>query len=355
MFHLEQAAKHGIPNLTIQQSPRSFETVKHILIIRPGAIGDIIVTLPTLRAIRDHFPSAKIEVMGYPPLLEIIKRRFYADAVSRFDQSDIAHLFMKDTKIPTPLMKRFSGMDLIISFVSDKDRIFSGNLEATGARCVIHYNPFPSGDERIHIVDHLLKSLDTLGISSYKIPKVFLHDEDMRFSDDFIRDRIVVSKKILVAIHPGSGSRQKCWPVERFAALMDWLNSEMEAQIFIVSGPADGEIVEELKTKVKNNFTLVDHFSLPKLAAVIRRCNLFLGNDSGITHLAAAMGVHTVAIFGPTDPNIWGPRGEQVKILYKKAICSPCLADIRRNCSIQTCLENIKIDDVMHEVRSRFL
>lgn len=326
------------------------------MIIRPGAIGDIIVTLPTLGAIRDHFPYAKIEVMGYPPLLEIIKGRFFADTVSRFDQSDIAHFFMKDAKIPPSFMKRFGGMDLIISFVSDKDQILSGNLEATGARCVIHYDPFPSSDECIHIVDHLLKSLDTLGISySDKIPKVFLHDKDIHFSDDFIRDRIIVSKKILVAIHPGSGSRQKCWPVERFAALMNWLNSEMEAQIFIVSGPADGEIVEELKTKVKENFTLVDHLSLPKLAAVIRRCNLFLGNDSGITHLAAAMGVHTVAIFGPTDPNIWGPRGEQVKILYKKAYCSPCLADTRRNCSTQICLENIKNDDVMHEVRSRFL
>ena len=326
------------------------------MIIRPGAIGDIIVTLPALGTIRDHFPDAKIEVMGYPPLLEIIKGRFYADTISRFDQSDIAYLFMKDTKIPESLMKRFGGMDLIISFISDKDRILSGNLEATGARCVIHYDPFPSGDECVHIVDHLLKSLDTLGISyANKIPKVFLHEEDIHFSDDFIRDRIIVSKKILVAIHPGSGGWQKCWSVERFAALMNWLNREIESHIFVVSGPADGEIIKKLTAKVKDNFTLVDHLSLPKLAAVIRRCNLFLGNDSGITHLAAAMGVHTLAIFGPTDPNVWGPQGEQVKILYKKAHCSPCLADIRKNCSTQICLESIKIDDVMHEIRSRLL
>lgn len=326
------------------------------MIIRPGAIGDIIVTLPTLGAIRDHFPDAKIEVMGYPSLLEIIKGRFYADTVSRFDQSDIAHLFMKDAKIPASLMKRFSSMDLIISFVSDKDQVLSCNLNATGARCVVHYDPFPSGNECVHIVDHLLKSLDSLGISyANRIPKVFLHDEDIQFSDDFIRDSIVDSKKILVALHPGSGSRQKCWSVERFVVLMNWLDREMGAQIFIVSGPADGEIVEELKAKVNGNFTLVADLSLPKLAAVIGRCNLFIGNDSGITHLAAAMGVYTLAIFGPTDPRIWGPRGERVKILYKKAYCSPCLTDIRRNCSPQICLEDIKIEDVMHEVRSKFL
>lgn len=291
--------------------------------------------------------------MGYPSLLEIIKGRFYADTVSRFDQSDIAHLFMKDAKIPVSLMKRFSNMDLIISFVSDKDQIFSGNLNATGARCVIHYDPLPADDKCLHIVDYLLKSLDALGISyTDRIPKIFLHDEDIHFSDDFIRGSFFDSEKILVALHPGSGSRQKCWPVERFVALMKWLRGETGAQILVVSGPADREIVEELKSKVKDNFTLVDHLSLPKLAAVIKRCNLFIGNDSGITHLAAATGVHTLAIFGPTDPGIWGPLGERVKILYKKLHCSPCLADTRRNCSSQVCLKNIEIGDVIHEVMS---
>ena len=295
--------------------------------------------------------------MGYSSLLEIIKGR-YADRISRFDQADVSHLFIKDAKIPMSLMKRLSGMDLVISFVSDKDRILSNNLNAAGARSVIHYEPFPSDSECVHIIDHLLKSLDSLGIShANNIPKIFLHDEDIHFSDDFIKSRIADPKRKLIAIHPGSGSRQKCWPAERFAALINWLNKEIGVQIFIILGPADREIVERLKAKVKDNFILVDHLSLPRLAAIIKRCNLFIGNDSGITHLAAATGIHTLAIFGPTDSKIWGPRGERVKILHKKAHCSPCLADTRRNCFSQICLENIKIEDVMHEVRyiSKFL
>lgn len=315
----------------------------------------MIVTLPTLGAIRGYFPNAIIEVMGYPALLEMIKGHFYADIVSRFDQADIAYLFVKDAKIPVSFMKRLGNMDLIISFVSATDRILADNLNATGAWCVIHYEPFPSGSKGVHIVDHLLQSLDTLGIPYFdNFPRIFLHDEDIHFAEEFIKMSVADPKKKLIAIHPGSGSKQKCWPTERFAALINWLNKEKKAHVFIVSGPADKEITERLKAAIKDHFTIVDHLSLSKLSAVIKRCNLFIGNDSGITHLAAAVGTHTLSLFGPTDPKIWGPRGESVKILYRKVHCSPCLADARKNCFVQTCLENIKIEDVMHEVKHRF-
>lgn len=315
----------------------------------------MIVTLPTLGAIRAYFPSARIEVMGYPTFSEMIKGQFYADIVSRFDQADIAHLFVKDAKMPVSLMERLGNMDLIISFVSAADRILSDNLNATGARRVIHYEPFPAGSKGVHIVDHLLQSLDTLGIPYFdNIPKIFLHDEDIHFAEKFIKVGIADPKKKLVAIHPGSGSKQKCWPMESFAAVINWLNEEKNAHIFIISGPADKEIIARLKAEVKDNFTIVDHLSLSELSAVIKRCNLFIGNDSGITHLAAAVGTNTVSIFGPTDPKIWGPRGEAVKILYRKIHCSPCLANMRKNCFAQTCLENIQVEDVLHEVKHRF-
>lgn len=315
----------------------------------------MVVTLPTLGAIRGYFPNAMIEVMGYPTRLAMIKGPFYADIVSRFDQADIAYLFVKDAKMPVSFMERLGNMDLIISFVSATDQILADNLNATGARRVIHYEPFPAGSKGVHIVDHLLQSLDTLGIPYFdNIPRIFLHDEDIHFAEEFIKMSIADPKKKLIAIHPGSGSKQKCWPTERFAALINWLNKEKKAHVFIVSGPADKEITERLKAEVKDHVTIVDHLSLSKLSAVIKRCNLFIGNDSGITHLAAAVGTHTLSLFGPTDPKIWGPRGESVKILYRKVHCSPCLADARKNCFAQTCLENIKIEDVMHEVKHRF-
>ncbi|MBM2832985.1 MAG: hypothetical protein HW406_146 [Candidatus Brocadiaceae bacterium] len=327
-------------------------SIDNILIIRPGALGDLVVTLPTFEAIRKYFKNARIDIMGYSSILEIVKGRFYADTISRFDQADIAHLFTKNSNVPASLINKLSNMDLIISFVSDREQIMVSNLRAAGVKHVIHYEPFPSEGEDIHIIDHFLRCLDLLGVHhSNKIPKIFLRDEDVLLGEKFLNDRVVDPKKMLVAMHPGSGSRQKCWAVDRYVELILWLKKEMDAQILLISGQADTGIVEELRVKVRDNFILVDQLPLPILAAIIKRSNLFVGNDSGITHVAAAVGTPAITIFGPTDPRIWGPRGERVKILYKKSPCSPCSFDTRRNCFSQICLEGVTVEDVISQIR----
>ena len=326
--------------------------IQNILIIRPCALGDLVVTLPTIEAIRNYFKNARIEIMGYSSFLEIVKGRFYADTISRFDQADIAHLFTKNSNVPASLINKLSNMDLIISFVSDKEQVMVSNLRAAGVKHVIHYEPFPSEGEDIHIIDHFLRCLDLLGVHhSNKIPKIFLRDEDVLLGEKFLNDRVVDPKKMLVAMHPGSGSRQKCWAVDHYAELILLLKKEMDAQILLISGQADTGIVEELRVKVRDNFILVDRLPLPILAAIIKRSNLFVGNDSGITHVAAAVGTPAITIFGPTDPNMWGPRGERVKIFYRKSPCSPCSFDMRRNCFSNICLEGVTVEDIISEIR----
>ncbi len=325
--------------------------VKRILIIRPGALGDLIVTLPTFGAIRHYFQGARIEIMGYTTFLEITNGRFYADAVSRFDQADIAPLFVNNAQLPPSLIKKFEGTDLVFSFVSDKEQVFAHNLRKAGVKHIIHREPLPACSEGVHITDYLLKSLDSLGITHPDaIPKVFLNNEDRRFGEKFIKDAAVNSSKPLIAIHPGSGSRRKCWPVERFAGLMSRLGSDRDAQFLVISGPADDKIIEELRLKIGDTFITANQLPLPHLAAIITKCRLFIGNDSGVTHLAAAVGTPTIALFGPTDPRIWGPRGDKVTILYKKHPCSPCPSDIRKNCFSLSCLNQIEIEGVAKEV-----
>lgn len=339
----------GIPSSSFISNFPSL--IKHILIIRPGALGDVIITLPTLFAIRSYFHNAHIEIMGNAPFLEIIEGRFYADTVSRFDQADIAALFIKNARLPDYLEKRLRSMDMVISFLIDKDGIFIENLTAAGVRYVLQYEPFPAHGRHIHIIDHFLNFLSLLDIPFYHdIPRIFLHEDDMYFGDNFIKNSIADPQKTLVAVHPGSGSRQKCWPVEYYAELLVWLHKEMGIQPIIISGPADVGVLEELKIRVKDAI-FADHLPLPHLAAVIKRCKLFIGNDSGVTHLSAALGTPTIAIFGPTDPGVWGPRGDRVKIVYKCEIpCSPCLSDTRKNCLSRTCLEKVSTKDIIQEI-----
>ena len=103
---------------------------------------------------------------------------------------------------------------------------------------------------------------------------MFLNNEDLCFGEKFLNDAAIDSSKVLIAIHPGSGSRQKCWPVERFAALMSRLSSNINAQFLVISGPPDDKVIEELRLKIGNTFTMVNQLPLPYLAAIVARCRL---------------------------------------------------------------------------------
>ncbi|WP_347274153.1 glycosyltransferase family 9 protein [Candidatus Kuenenia sp.] len=124
--------------------------------------------------------------------------------------------------------------------------------------------------------------------------------------------------------------------------------------VLLITGPADTVINHNVSKLPQNNICIIDNQPLPKLAAILQQCDLFLGNDSGITHLAAATGISTLAIFGSTDSNVWGPRGKSVKICYHPTQCSPCSDEARKDCFPKTCLESITIENMQKEI-STFL
>jgi len=117
-------------------------------------------------------------------------------------------------------------------------------------------------------------------------------------------------------LHPGSGSAKKNWPVEKFAALARWLVDELALPLVVVRGEADERVVGNLSAAlVPRPVTLATGLKLVELAGVLERCAVFAGNDSGITHLAAAVGAPTVALFGPASVPIWEPRGDRVRVV----------------------------------------
>jgi len=327
--------------------------LKYIAIIRPCAIGDLIVTLPALFALRKFYPNAHIEIIGYPSYLELVHGRFYANSVSRFDRADIAVLFRKNLSPRDSIAERFSHIDLIIAFLSGKKELLSENLYALGVKKVLCHDPLPDGSGLVHITDHILKSLDLLEIPySDNTPKIYLNEEDHDFAKCFIERHIPENAGHLIAIHPGSGSRYKCWPIEKFAEITQWLHDTINAYIFIISGPADEMITRNPLIRCKKGCTILERMPLSKVAAILRRCDLFIGNDSGITHMAAALETPTLALFGPTNPHEWGPRGNRVNILYKKTYCSPCAPKVKDTCAEKTCFENIGIGDLKKEIEA---
>src|SRR5262249_38713939 len=121
-----------------------------------------------------------------------------------------------------------------------------------------------------------------------------------------------------VAIHPGSGGRDKCWPAERFAELAHALKGSQEARILLIEGPADAERLRQFEAHGRGNPPRrLSQRPLTWFAAILSCCDRFSGSDSGITPLAAAVGVPVLALFGPTDPAVWGPRGRAVQIIRR--------------------------------------
>ena len=137
------------------------------------------------------------------------------------------------------------------------------------------------------------------------------------------------------------------WPVERFLDLANRLVSTCRARILLILGPAEEELKEVfLRITGSEHAIVLDTLPLPQLGAVLERCHVFVGNDSGVAHLAAALGVSVVAIFGPTDPVRWAPRGENVRVIRRAISCSPCEREIMARCDRRRCLLEISVDEV---------
>jgi len=295
----------------------SVNTPQRILVIRGGAIGDFILTLPALRALRKTFPDAWIEIMGYPATAEIAHHRYYADAVSRVDAADIAPLFTPEGALPERRLARLRQFDLAVCFWKDEPGLLSVNLRRVGIPQVLCADPFPPAGRKVHAAAHMLEAISPLvGRGHDPAPRIFLNDADDSFGRQFLAPLRTQGPAPVLAAHPGSGGKHKCWPAPCFAALMEKAAAERQARWLLLCGPADANACAEVRQNLPRvRPVMVEGLSLLQLASVLSACDGYLGNDSGVTHLAAAVGAPTLAIFGPTDPAVWGPVGENVKTI----------------------------------------
>ena len=250
------------------------------LIIRACAIGDFVLNLPALRALAAAYPQAAFTLVGYPATLELARTFLPIEAIHSIDSQPWSGLFAGPLR----------DLAFEAAWVWMKNTTVAENLKISGIREVFHASPFPSAG---HAAEHLLRSINLLAPD---LPDLW----------DATSDRLI--------LHPGSGSPSKVWP--RFRDLARTL-----PQATVLIGPCE-------KRPGLLNPTL-ENLSLTQVAEELRRCRLFIGNDSGITHLAAYWGTPTVALFGATDPAVWGPMGRRVKVLAKPSLDAISVDDVR--------------------------
>ncbi|MBE2204261.1 MAG: glycosyltransferase family 9 protein [Chthoniobacterales bacterium] len=288
------------------------EHARSILIIRGGAIGDFLLTLPALRLLREGFPDCRMEIVGYRHICAIAEGRYYADAVRSMEYAPLAGFFNPRSELDPELSAYFASFGQVISYLFDPDGYFAGNLRRCGVKNLICGDPRITGARpAVHQLADPLESLALFLEDSSA--EIFPNAKDVAEADCLLAG----FRKPLVAVHPGSGSSKKNWPLPAWRELLSHL-CEAGVSVLVVSGESDVERVAELRRAFGARLHWLEHLSLPVLGAVLQRCAYFIGHDSGISHLAAAAGTPGLLLFGPTDPGVWAPTNPDVNVL-----CAP--------------------------------
>jgi heptosyltransferase-3 len=278
-----------------------------ILVIRGGAIGDFILTLPVLAALRQQFPRTHLEVLGYPHIAQLALAGGLVERVQSIEARALAGFFARSGKLSEDLVDYFSEFDLIISYLYDPDLIFQSNV-ARCTRAQFIRGPYrPDEAEDIHATEVFLKPLERLAIfDADTVPRL---DVPREF------DSTSESGKWLAA-HPGSGSESKNWPERNWAKLLQQIAGSTTLNLLIVGGEAERERLERLAGALPpGRFKLLQNVPLPELAGWLASCVGFVGHDSGISHLAAAVGLRSLLLWSDTAESVWCPRSEQLTVL----------------------------------------
>jgi len=270
-----------------------------ILILRGGALGDLILTFPLFQSVRAAWPNARIELAAYAPQGRHAVASGLVDSLISLDDAAFASLFSPQADFGCEQTRGLRAFDRVLSLLHDPGGIAEGRLRRSCAGRVVCRSPrVVSG----HAADHFLAVAADLGIeAAARYPRLAIQ-----------ASRTDTGRNVI--LHPGSGSPRKNWPLEQFVALAERLDKGgIGTPVWLL-----GEAEEPQRTRLEGmgtRFRLLTGLGILDAARSLAGGLGYVGNDSGVTHLAAALGIPTVAVFGPTDPDTWGPRGPNVAVV----------------------------------------
>lgn len=318
------------------------------LIIHPGSLGDVLLSLPAIRRIRCLDCIEETGLLARMELGSLLRTCGEVEKVFALEGEGLAGLLAGPDAVMPALRRWLGRCELAVCWLRDPEDRLASSLRGLGVKRLLIRSPGESGNPTAHQSERFVQTLterlpETLaGVGSsvpsdtpLRIPESIVVEPRLHLSRLGI-DSGIVSFKRLIALHPGSGSPHKCASPALFGMLVDRL-TQREWTPVLVGGPADGEVVTRVSRACSSPPPILQGLDLPLMAGVLARAALFVGHDSGLTHLAAALGVPTVAMFGPTDVRRWGPRGHNVDIVTG----APCRCrgwEEIRSCREKPCL-----------------
>jgi lipopolysaccharide heptosyltransferase II len=333
-----------------------------ILIVQPSRIGDIIFSLPTLAAIKQKYPHARIswivdercyEILDGNPLLEKIfvwnrkqkSIKYYIHLMKglreqKFDLSIDLHGLVKSAMLVNLAGAKFKLGSSSTNGMREFSWLFSKEIKSINHHCV----------ERHFKVAKYLDCSDEINYP------IHIPEESFRnVRDKLLKENVNLEK--IIGMHAGGGWLSRRWGASKYAALARRLKVELEADIILIGGKEGGSsekgLNEEIISESGAHITdMAGKFTLKELCAFLQMCKVFVGNEAGPMHIATALNVQSVAILGPTDAKRTGPYNGNTKIIQHKMECQPCR---NRNCINPKCMQAVTVDEVFEEVKKKFL
>ena len=311
---------------------------RDILVIDFGQLGDVVMSLPALRAIRERFPPARITVAVGRPGAEIVQMSGLSDATIEVDRVGLRDGFqplsvLRILQIVKDVRRR--QFDFVIDLHSFAETNLLGFLSGARKRLfarrpgrsldfLANFDrkpPVDRNDPKQHLVDRYLDVLVPLGIKDPpRVPKLATRPEDDRAVDALLRKSKAESGTPLVGLFPGAGHPGRCWPLERFVQLADFLvrNDGVRPVVFV--GPEERHLVPQMRAQFPPSCVILDKLSIAQLAAAQARLAVFVSNDTGPVHIAAAVGTPIVVLIDLPTPHAYVPLAESQRLIFSQSI-----------------------------------
>lgn len=335
---------------------------KKILLVQTAFPGDIVLTTPFIKALKNLFPESYLTVITTPAGSVLLKGIKAIDSLIAYDKRGSDKGVLKLFALMRRLRKE--DFDLCISpHLSARTALMIGATKApiriayNEASLSFLYNRTVARDMNLHEVERILSLLEPLGVDTKgldKTPSLEISAGSIRKGEQLFLGAGISPGERVIAVAPGSVWGTKRWSPEGYASLIDSLLAQYKAKVILVGSDAERETGDMILSHVhKKPVDLVGKTNLSELIAVLDRCVLLIGNDSAPGHIAAARSVPVVSIFGPTAPSFgYAPYGKNVQIVEKDIPCRPCHHHGPMNCPEGhfRCMRELTVDDVMGAV-----
>ncbi len=314
--------------------------VRRILIRATNWVGDVVMTMPALEAIRKNFPGSSITVIAKPWVMSLYENHPAVDKVIHFKKGrgyladffelirviglirrqtfDLAILFQN--AIEAALLAYFGGVRFRVGYNTDGRGIFLTNRIIRSDEIL-----------KAHHIEYYLYILRAMGWEAInRDPTVHVSEEYVKKARMLLNSKRIKPEDFLIGFSPGAiFGEAKRWPVDRFAKIGNWAVERWNSKVLVMGSRKEKKICDLLSYSMNHSsFNLCGQTTLAEAIGFISQCDFFVTNDSGLMHIAAALGVPTLAIFGSTDPLATGPRGPKTRIVKHEIECAPCLKPV---------------------------